>query len=165
MTPIEKNKDFFVIAHNIRSLFNVGSIFRTADAFNVTKIFLTGYTPTPELFKHKIKIHKTALGAEEIMPWENFKSPLKLIKHLKSHKPKLQIVALENNIKAKTVELQKFKPKFPIVLILGEEVGGVDKSILKLADKIVEIPMLGQKESLNVSVAFGVAAYEIAKYK
>lgn len=155
---------FYLIAHNIRSLFNVGSIFRTADAFGVTKIYLTGYTPTPAEFKHKVKISKTALGAEEFVPWEHKISPVKLIKELKLKHRKINIVALENNVKIKTIKLPKFKPKFPLVLILGEEVGGVDKSILKLCDKIVEIPMFGQKESLNVSVAFGVAAYQIAVF-
>ena len=153
---------FFVIAHNIRSLFNVGSLFRTADAFGVTKIYLTGYTPTPELFKHKIKISKTALGAEEFVPWEHKLSPVKVLKDLKLKNRKIQVIALENNIKGKTIKLNKFKPKTPLVLILGEEVGGVDNSLLKLADKVVEIPLFGKKESLNVSVAFGVAAYHIA---
>ena len=153
---------FFVIAHNIRSLFNVGSLFRTADAFGVSKIYLTGYTPTPENPNHKIKIHKTALGAEEYLPWEHRHSAVKLLKDLKLKNRKIQIVALENNIISQTIKLTKFKPKFPLVLVLGEEVGGVDKSILKLCDKIVEIPMFGQKESLNVSVAFGVATYCIA---
>jgi tRNA G18 (ribose-2'-O)-methylase SpoU len=156
---------FYVIAHNIRSLFNVGSLFRTADAFSVSKIYLTGYTPTPELFKHKVKISKTALGAEEFVPWEHKISPVRLVKELKLKHPKIQVVALENNIKGKTIKLNKFKPKFPLVLILGEEVGGVEKPLLKMADKVVEIPMFGQKESLNVSVAFGVAAYEISKHK
>lgn len=162
MIRIVKNQDFYVVAHNIRSLFNVGSLFRTADAFGVTKIYLTGYTPTPEIFKHRIKINKTALGAEEFVPWEHKLSPVKALKDLKRKNKKIQIIALENNIKGKTVKLNKFKPKFPLVLILGEEVGGVDKSLLKMADKVVEIPMFGQKESLNVSVAFGVAAYHIA---
>jgi tRNA G18 (ribose-2'-O)-methylase SpoU len=156
---------FYVVAHNIRSLFNVGSLFRTADAFSVSKIYLTGYTPTPELFKHKVKISKTALGAEEFVPWEHKISPVRLVKELKLKHPKIQVVALENNIKGKTIKLNKFKPKFPLVLILGEEVGGVEKPLLKMADKVVEIPMFGQKESLNVSVAFGVAAYEISKHK
>ncbi len=156
---------FYVVAHNIRSLFNVGSLFRTADAFSVSKIYLTGYTPTPELFKHKVKISKTALGAEEFVPWEHKISPVRLVKELKLKHPKIQVVALENNIKGKTIKLNKFKPKFPLVLILGEEVGGVEKALLKLCDRVVEIPMFGQKESLNVSVAFGVAAYEISKYK
>lgn len=160
----EPAKQFFLIAHNIRSLFNVGSIFRTADAFAVDKIYFTGYTPTPENPNHKIKISKTALGAENFVPWEKAFSPVVLIKKLKKQAPDLTVVALENNLKAKKPEdLKKFKPKFPLALVLGEEVKGIDGKLLKLCDKIVEIPMLGQKESLNVSAAFGIAAYEIAK--
>ena len=163
-----KSKEFFVIINNIRSLFNVGSIFRTADAFGVTKIYMTGYTPTPNNPNHKIKIHKTALGAEEFVKWEHAFSALALIKNLKKKNSKLKIVALENNVPtisgiARVINITKFKPQFPLILVLGEEVEGVDKKILKLCHKIVEIPMRGQKESLNVSVAFGVAAYEISK--
>jgi tRNA G18 (ribose-2'-O)-methylase SpoU len=135
------NKDFFVIAHNIRSLYNVGSIFRTADAFGATKIYLTGYTGAPQNPVQQKRIAKSALGAEKWMPWEYKKSAARLIKDLKLKK--VNIIALENNVKA--LSLSKFKPK----------------PILKLCDKTLEIPMLGKKESLNVSVAFGIAAYKI----
>ncbi len=148
---------FYVIAHNIRSLYNVGSIFRTADAFGVTKIFLTGYTGRPDSYVHENKIGKVALGAEKFVPWEYQKSAAKLLKDLKLKNKKIQIVALENNVKS--VKITKFKPKFPLALVLGEERQGVNKSIIKLCDKVVEIPMFGKKESLNVSVAFGIAAY------
>ena len=155
-------KEFFVIAHNIRSLYNVGSIFRTADAFGVTKIYLTGYTGTPQNPIHKKKIAKVALGAEEWVSWEYFKSPQSVIRVLK--KQKVKIIGLENNISVgaglgRPQPLDKFKPKFPLALILGEEVGGINKLLIKLCDKLVEIPMFGKKESLNVSVAFGIAAY------
>lgn len=154
-----KKREFFVIAHNIRSLYNVGSIFRTADAFGVSKIFLTGYTGTPLNPVHKNKIGKVALGAEGWVDWEYFKSPQSVIRVLK--KQKVKIIGLENNI-GKTLSLAKFKPKFPLALILGEEVGGINKSLIKLCDQLVEIPMRGKKESLNVSVAFGIAAYEFS---
>lgn len=150
-------KGFFVIAHNIRSLFNVGSIFRTADAFGVEKIFLTGYTGTPALAKHRLKIAKVALGAQDYVPWEYHRFAISLIKQLKA--ANLNIIALENNVKA--VKLPKFKPRFPLALVLGEERGGVNKKILALCDEVVEIPMRGKKESLNVSVAFGIAAYAL----
>jgi tRNA G18 (ribose-2'-O)-methylase SpoU len=152
------NRIFFVIAHNIRSLHNVGSIFRTADAFGVSKIFLTGYTGRPDNTVHINKIAKTALGAEKWIPWEYQKSPVRLIKRLK--KEKVKIIALEKH--AKAVNMKKIKPKFPLALVLGEEVRGVSKPILNLADSILEIPMLGKKESLNVSVAFGIAAFAIS---
>ncbi len=152
-----RSKDFFVIAHNIRSLYNVGSIFRTADAFNISKIFLTGYTGTPANVFHKKRMSKSALGAEDWVEWEYGKSAVKLIKRLKSDGVK--IIALENNKTA--INITKFKPKFPLALVLGEEVRGVSKAILKLCDNVVQIPMHGKKESLNVSVAFGIAAYVI----
>ena len=151
------SKDFFVIAHNIRSLYNVGSIFRTADAFGVSKVYLTGYTGTPKNLNHAKKISKSALGAEKWVDWEYCRFAAKLIKDLK--KQKVKIIALENNVKS--TDIGKYKPKFPLALVLGEEVGGVPKPILKLCDMVVEIPMVGKKESLNVSVAFGVAAYKI----
>ena len=156
-----KFKEFYVIAHNIRSLYNVGSIFRTADAFGVTKIYLTGYTGTPGNPIHDHKISKSALGAETWVPWEHQKSVGKVIKDLRLKHKKFSLVGLENN--TKSIKLNKFKPKFPLVLILGEEVGGINPGLLRQCDKVVEIPMFGKKESLNVSVAFGVAAYEISK--
>ena len=161
MPKKHKKGEFYVIAHNIRSLLNVGSIFRTADAFGITKIFLTGYTGTPANPLHKIRMSKSALGAEAWVPWEHRPSAVKLIKDLRLKKVK--IVALENTGKA--IKLSKFKPKFPLALVLGEEVRGVAKPILKLCDAVIEIPMHGKKESLNVSVAFGIAAYAISGQK
>jgi tRNA G18 (ribose-2'-O)-methylase SpoU len=159
-TKPEKTKQLFVIAHNIRSLHNVGSIFRTADSFGVSKLFLTGYTGVP-VGKNADKIGKVALGAEEFVPWEQNKSLVRLIKKLRSEFPGIRIAALENNIPHKTVLLQTYKPKFPMALILGEETKGNTKKILDLADDILEIPMSGQKESMNVSVAAGVAFYAL----
>ncbi len=152
-------KDFFVIAHNIRSLHNVGSIFRTSDAFGVKKLFLTGYTGRPDKPNNEPKISKAAIGAEKFVNWEYQKSPKLVLKKLKIEHPKLLVVGLENNVKA--TSLLKFKPRFPLVLILGEEVGGIKESILKDCDKIIEIPMYGKKESLNVSVAYGVACFTL----
>ena len=149
-----KKRGFYVIAHNIRSLYNVGSIFRTAEAFGVDKIILSGYTGTPK----NPRLQKTALGAEKLVPWEHHEQLKRVIEKLK--KNKFQIVALENNV-GKTTALEKFRPRFPLALILGEEVHGSKTSFLKMCDQIIEIPMHGQKESLNVSVAFGVAAHFI----
>jgi tRNA G18 (ribose-2'-O)-methylase SpoU len=154
-----KSKDFFVIAHNIRSLFNVGSLFRSADAFGVSHIYLTGYTGTPP----DAKIAKVALGAEQYLPWQHAKSPVRVIKKLRAVYPYIQIVGLENNLSAghKPIALPKFKPQFPLALVLGEETKGIPRSLLTQCDQLVEIPMQGQKESLNVIVAFAVAAYHI----
>ena len=145
--------DFYVICDNIRSLENIGSIFRTADALGVKKIYLCGISGKPP--HHKI--FKTALGAEETIPFEHYKQTGRLIDKLK--KEGVQIVALEQDKKA--ILYNKFKPKFPLALIVGNEVQGVSKSILKKVDKIIYLPMLGQKESLNVSVSFGIAGYKI----
>ena len=150
-------KDFYVICDNIRSLENVGSIFRTSDALGVSKIFLCGISGQPP--NHKIS--KTALGAEESVPFEYCRQIGRLIDKLK--KSKINIIALEQDKKA--VEYTKFKPKFPLALIVGNEVKGISKKILKKCDKIIFLPMSGQKESLNVSVSFGVAGYYINKFK
>jgi len=163
---------FYVICDNIRSLENIGSIFRTSDALGVSKIFLCGISgkmPAWETGLHK-KISKTALGAEKNVPFEYCASTSKLIDKLKrpsfarqltgfEGRSKINIIALEQDKDA--VLYTEFKPQFPLALILGNEVEGVSKKILKKADKIIFLPMSGQKESLNVSVAFGVAGYHI----
>lgn len=146
-------KDFYVICDNIRSLENIGSVFRTSDALGVSKIFLCGICGKPP--HHKIT--KTALGAEKRVPFEYCRQTGRLIDALK--KKKVQIVSLEQDKRA--VEYTRFKPRFPIALIIGNEVRGISKKILKKSDKIIFLPMHGKKESLNVSVAFGVAGYYI----
>ena len=150
-------KKFYVICDNIRSLENIGSIFRTSDALGVSKIFLCGISGKPP--HHKIS--KTALGAEETVPFEYYRQIGRLIDKLK--KDNINIVVLEQDKKA--ISYNKFKPKFPMALIIGNEVKGVSKKILKKADKIIDLPMYGKKESLNVSVSFGIAGYEIIKSK
>jgi tRNA G18 (ribose-2'-O)-methylase SpoU len=151
-----KKKEFYVICQNIRSLFNVGAIFRTSDAFGVDKIYLTGITGRPP----RKEISKVALGAEEYIPWEYHRQPAKLIKKLKEQGA--SIVALEQ-VKGRSVNLNTWKPKFPMALVLGYEPKGLPKALIKLCDEVVEIPMYGKKESLNVGVAFGVAANHVAK--
>ena len=148
-------KEFYVVLDNIRSLENIGSIFRTADAVGVKKIFLCGISGTPP----NQKISKSALGAEKTVPFEYYRQTWRLVEKLK--RSKIFIVALEQNKKA--IDYRKLKPKFPIALIVGNEVKGISKAILKKADKIISLPMIGKKESLNVAVAFGIAAYEIGK--
>ena len=150
-------KEFYVICDNIRSLENIGSIFRTSDALGVSKIFLCGISGKPP--HHKIS--KTALGAENRISFEYCRQTGRLIEKLK--KDKIQIIALEQD--KKSILYTKLKPKFPLALIVGNEVKGVSKKILEKSDKIIFLPMSGQKESLNVSVAFGVAGYEINKFR
>lgn len=147
--------------HNIRSVYNVGSIFRTADAVGVEKILLSGYTPAPlDRFNNPRKdFAKVSLGAEKTIPWEQTKTLASAIQSLK--KEKYVIVALEQD--KKSVSLFKFKAPKKTVLVLGNEVRGLSKSALKLCDHIVEIPMRGKKESLNVSVAAGIAMFSIGR--
>ena len=148
--------NIYVICHNIRSRHNVGSIFRTADAAGVSKIFLCGIPPAPP---HS-NIEKVSLGAEKLVAWEKRKETWRVIDELK--KEGVEIISLEQ---AKgTVSLNDLKSvKKSVALILGEEVRGLPKTILDRSDKIVQIPMYGKKESLNVSVAFGVAIYKLAE--
>ncbi len=148
-------KSFVVIAHNIRSLHNVGSIFRTAEGAGVDKVFLTGYTGFPP----RKEISKVALGSENRVPWATLRGTIgELIKCLKNES--YQIIVLEQGDGA--VDFRKFKPAPKVALIVGNEVRGVSKRLQRLADVIIEIPMLGARKSLNASVAFGVAAFEIA---
>lgn len=150
-----------VILVNIRSLHNVGSIFRTADAAGIEKIYLTGYTPTPidKFGSRRAQIAKVALGAELVVSWEYCYSATALIDKLK--KQGFQILAVEQS--SKSVPFNKIKltvkEREKSVLIMGNEVKGLSPAILKRANKILEIPMYGEKESLNISVAFGIVAY------
>ncbi|MDO8492802.1 MAG: RNA methyltransferase [bacterium] len=150
-------KTIYLILHNIRSAYNVGSIFRTADGAGVAKIFICGISPTPE----DAKVLKTSLSAEKTVPWEYHAQTWRLLEKLK--KDGLQIVALEQA--PKSIDYRKFKLKLPLALIVGNEVHGLNKKILSLADKIIEIPMYGKKESLNVAVAIGIALYKLLENK
>ncbi|HYC34225.1 MAG TPA: TrmH family RNA methyltransferase [Candidatus Paceibacterota bacterium] len=150
---------YCLLLHNIRSNHNVGSIFRTADAAGISKIYLTGYSAAPlDRFKREVKeISKTALGAEKNIPWEQCKSALTLIKNLK--KDGFKIIAIEQDKRAK--DYKKIKPNKKTVFVLGNEINGLEKKVLDLCDEIAEIPMKGQKESLNVSVSAGIALFRI----
>jgi len=154
-----EKKEIILILHNIRSTHNVGSILRTADGAGVSKVYLVGYTPAPtdKFGRANSKIAKVALGAEKSVLWEEVKSISSLLKKLK--KEDVQIVALEQS--EDSVDYREFKPQWPIALILGEETEGIPKAILKQCDATVEIPMKGDKESLNVSVATGIALFQI----
>ena len=148
-------KEIYFVLNNVRSRENVGSIFRTADGAGVGKIYLCGITPCPP---HE-KISKTALGAEKWVPWEYRKQTWRCLLELKTKNEKLKIVGLEQT--KESINLFKYRPEFPLVLVLGNEVKGLSSQILKYCDKKIAIPMYGKKESLNVSVAAGVAFYVI----
>ena len=154
-------KDFVVVCDSLRSLHNVGSVFRTGDGVNVSRIYLCGITGMPDTDKHERQISKVALGAQNYIPWEYAKQSWRVVEKLK--KEGYQIVSLEQT--KNSILYTKYKPKFPIALVIGNERKGVKKSVLSRSDKVIEIPMDGVKNSLNVSVAFGIAAYWIAGFK
>ncbi|MGK2848597.1 MAG: TrmH family RNA methyltransferase [Minisyncoccota bacterium] len=153
-----------LIAHNIRSAHNVGALFRTADGAGVEKIFLTGYTPKPPkqgalfLTSAEKALQKTALGSEVTMPWQRVVSLTSLIATLR--KTGYTIIALEQD--KKSVPYDHFVCRAQSAMIVGNEVSGIDKRILSLCDVMVEIPMRGQKNSLNVAVATGIALYHFS---
>lgn len=154
-----------IILHNIRSLYNVGSIFRTADAAGVEKIYLCGITPAPidQFGKYRPQLTKVSLGAEKYVPWDasarSARATIKLLERLK--RDGYKIFAIEQS--KKSIPYYKINLRtydvHRLVLVMGNEVKGLPPSILKKADKILEIPMKGRKESLNVAVAFGIVAF------
>jgi tRNA G18 (ribose-2'-O)-methylase SpoU len=155
----EKNKNVVLILNDIRSVYNVGAIFRTADGAGVSKIYLVGVTPSPiDRFGRKRKdVAKTALGAEETVPFECAEEILPVISKLRANG--FKIVAVEQDEKSVDYKKIKFSPK--MALIFGNEVGGLPKNVLEKCDKIAEIPMKGNKESLNVSVAVGIILFRV----
>lgn len=155
--------DIIVIAHNIRSTHNVGAIFRTSEGFGVSKIILSGYSPYPTLphdsrlphIREKLtdQIHKTALGAEAIVPFEHQESP----DFETLQQAGYRIVGLEQD--HRSIMLPDYTAPAKVALLLGEEVEGITQVMRGTCDDLIEIPMVGQKESFNVSVAAGIALY------
>jgi tRNA G18 (ribose-2'-O)-methylase SpoU len=158
--------EIIVIAHNIRSTHNIGSIFRTCEGFGVSKIIISGYSPYPKMPNDKriphleakltAQIHKTALGAETMVPFEYQDQP-----DFTSFKNQgYRIVGLEQD--KRSVLLQNYKAPQKIALLLGEEVNGITDNLLDQCDDLIEIKMTGKKESFNVSVAAGIALYQLS---
>lgn len=147
----------YLILENIRSAHNVGAMFRTADGAGVAKIFLVGYTPTPidRFGRVQPEIKKTSLGASEEIAWEHSPESMSAIAAVRQLGA--QVVAVEQTPDA--VMLSDFTPPEDVAYILGNEVDGVSQEVLAQADTIIEIPMLGTKESLNVSTAAGIILY------
>lgn len=146
---------FSIILDNVRSLNNIGSIFRTSDAFLVEKIYLCGISATPP----SPEIHKTALGAENTVVWEYFENTKSVIEELKNRNYILLAVEqVENSIKLSDLKLDKSKK---YALVLGNEVKGVQQEIVDMCDDCIEIPQFGTKHSLNVSVAGGIVIWSV----
>lgn len=144
-----------ILLDNIRSMYNVGSFFRTADAAGVERLLLTGITAYPP----KSGIRKTALGAEETVPWEQTRDPLPLLDRLTANGH--QIAAIETSVHA--VDVFDWTPAFPVCLVFGHEVDGIRPEVAARCDTHVRIPMLGRKHSLNVATAGGVLIYELLR--
>jgi len=158
---MKRRRELVVVLHNVRSAHNVGSIFRTADAAGVRKIYLCGVTPEPldRLGKWRKDFVKVSLGSEKTVPWEKYKSSAALVNKLKLDG--YYVFAVEQDIKS--TPLSQARPKDKMALIMGSEVKGLPPSVLKRANVILEIPMYGAKESLNVAVAFGIVVYSLIK--
>jgi tRNA G18 (ribose-2'-O)-methylase SpoU len=144
-----------VLLDNVRSMYNVGAFFRTADAVSLAKLYLCGITARPPMKA----IAKTALGAEETVPWEHAWDALPLVESLRAlgH----EIAAVETSVHA--VDLFDWAPRFPVCVVFGHEVDGIRPEIAALCDTHVRIPMLGTKHSLNVATAGGVVMYELLR--
>jgi tRNA G18 (ribose-2'-O)-methylase SpoU len=158
---MKTNRENILIIYNVRSVENVGAMFRTADAAAINKIYLIGYTPCPldRFGRKRGDLAKSALGAEEFVSWEQKKNIFPLLTKLK--KEKFSIVAIEQD--KKSIDYKKVKLTKKSVFIMGPEVTGIPKNILEKCDVIAEIPIQGKKESLNVSVACGIALFGILK--
>jgi 23S rRNA (guanosine2251-2'-O)-methyltransferase len=160
-------KQIIVIAHNVRSTHNIGSMFRLADGLAIDKVYLTGYSPHPfsdddNRLPHLAKkidkqINKTALGATQSVPWEAHENIMALIEELK--RQDWTICSLEQTPQAQ--ELNSFRPPKKVAIIVGSEIGGLPAEVIKACNASVEIPMFGVKESFNVSTALAMALYHI----
>lgn len=150
------------VLDNLRSVYNVGSIFRTANAAGIEKIYLCGTTPTPvDKRGHRRKdFAKVALGAEDTITWEYKEDTLKILQEL--HASDAYIIALEQDSSSVDYKLVRIPVNKDIVFVLGKEVMGMSQDVLRECDVIAEIPMLGTKESLNVTIAFGIGVYRIS---
>lgn len=144
-----------VLLDNVRSMYNVGSFFRTMDAAGCERLYLAGITGRPP----KNAISKTALGAEETFPWEHAADPLAKVEELRTRG--YEIAAIETSVHA--VDLYDWHPRFPVCLLFGHEVDGLQPELLGRCDTHVRIPMLGRKHSLNVATAGGVVLYELLR--
>ena len=145
----------YILLEDIRSVYNVGSIFRNADGFGISKIYLTGYTACPP----RDDLSKTALGADKVVPWKHFKNSLDAIEDLK--KKKINPVIVEQTINSNC--LYNYKFDFPTCIIMGNEVAGVSEDLVASVSDHVEISMKGIKQSFNVSVAAGIVCFEMMR--
>jgi 23S rRNA (guanosine2251-2'-O)-methyltransferase len=153
----DKTKEIIIVLDNIRSVENVGAIFRTADAIGVNKIYLCGITPTPidRFGRERNDLHKSALGSEKVIPWEYAPATLECVSSLK--KEGYTVVSVEQA--QNSIDYKEVTPAQKTVCVFGNEVDGVSKDVLNISDIVAEISMSGIKESLNVSVTCGIILF------
>ncbi len=154
--PANGRHPIYVVLENVRSLFNVGAVFRTADAVSAAGVYLCGFTGTPP----RREIQRVALGAEPTVPWRYAPDAISAILHLRSHG--VHVVALEHT--DHSIDFRDHAYSTPVAVVVGHEVEGVCAETLAACDNVVHIPMLGEKASLNVSVAAGVMLYELLRF-
>lgn len=145
-----------VVVDNVRSIYNVGSIFRTSDAACIEKLWLTGFSGTPE---HR-GLHKTALGAQDTVPWEYRSGPAAVFRDLRVAGYTLAVLEITD---APTLTDTVEHGHFPLALAVGNEVDGVRDELVEMADLALEIPQFGAKQSLNVAVAYGIAVFDLVR--
>lgn len=150
-----KRNPIYIILDNVLDTYNVGAIFRLADAVAAEKVILCGQTEIPP----HTRIKKASINTTEWVPWEYSDTVKKAIEKLRKEVPKIQIVAVEQS--PRSIPYDKVQHTFPIALVVGHESNGVSKEVLKIADKIVEIPMWGINKSLNVMVSLGIVLFEV----
>lgn len=153
---LQKN-DIYIILDNVLDTYNVGGIFRLADAVGAKKVFLCGRTETPP--NHKIK--KASINTTEVVDWSYEESAVEAVARVKSLESRVKIIAIEQS--PKSIQYDKFEYKMPLCLVVGNESYGVSKEVLDLVDGVVEIPMHGVNISLNVIVSLGIVLYEAIK--
>lgn len=144
------------LVHNVRSIYNVGSMFRTSDAARIEHVHLTGYTGTPD---HK-DLHKTALGAQDVVSWSHHESPLPVIRGLQADGYTIGALEITDS---PTLPAEVPGDAFPLCMIVGNEVHGIDDELISAADIGLELPQYGAKQSMNVGVAYGIAVYDLIR--
>lgn len=155
-SQIKKN-DIYIVLDNVLDTYNIGSIFRLADAVAAKKIYLCGQTETPP----NPRIKKASINTTEWVEWEYAEDAVRVVKEVRERVKGIQIVAIEQA--ARSIHYDKFEYKLPICLVVGHESEGVSPEVLKMADAVVELPMFGVNKSLNVMVSLGIVLYEVIK--
>lgn len=158
-----KRNQIYLILDNILDTFNIGSIFRVADAIAAQKIYLVGQSATPDNPKVGHKIVKASVGTYQWIPWEHKNSVSDAVQECKAQSPKYQIIAIEQN--EESLDYQKADYSLPLALIVGHETTGISNEGLRLADQVIEIPLFGVNKSLNVVVALSIVAYKILEQR